>query len=69
MVFRGSEANHTHANLWRVGDKVLSTQAPRQRSIACAALKHNVSVAANIFVTLQNGTRRIMQIVCVQLLY
>lgn len=54
VAHQGAEPNCTLA------EPATSTQ---QRTIACAARKHNVSVAANIFVTLANGTRRIMEIV------
>jgi predicted amidohydrolase len=48
------------------GTPCLSSSAaasPQQHSVACSAQKHNVSVAAIFFVSLTNGTRRIMTVV------
>jgi len=40
-----------------------SSASPQQLGVACSAARYNVSVAANFFVMLSNGTKRIMEII------
>ena len=45
------------------GSSTGATQYPIQNALSCAAKAHTIAIAANLFVSLPNGTRRITEVI------